>query len=614
MYMDIPLRALILDDSEDDAQLLVRELKRSYTLTYERVDSAAGMRAALADRQWDIILSDYSMPDFNALNALKVLHEAALDLPFIIVSGTIIEEEAVAALKAGAGDFIVKGRLSRLGPAIERELREAKNRAKRHRAEERLATTLDTIIEGAQIIGFDWHYVYVNEAVAIRGRQSREALLGHTMMEVYPGIEHTELFTVLSRCMTSRVAVRMENEFVYPDGSKNWFDLNIQPVPEGLFMLSHDISERKRAEANTRRQLDRLAALRTIDMAISGSLSLDLTLSIILQQVTSQLGVDAANVLLHNRSTHELVFAAGRGFRTSAFRQSRPHVGEGHAGRAALERRIIAVPDLRASERKSRRTGLLDSETFVSYFAVPLIAKGEVKGVLEIFHRAPLDPDPNWMDFLESLAGQAAIGIDQAELFRDLQQSNADLSRAYDATIEGWSRALDLRDHETEGHSQRVTDLTVRLAQAIGMDSDQLVHVRRGALLHDIGKMGVPDNVLLKEGPLTDDEWIIMRRHPALAYELLQPIEYLRHALDIPYCHHEKWDGSGYPRGLAGAAIPLSARIFAVVDVSDALRSRRPYRQAWAADKVLEHIRHSAGQHFDPRVVEAFLAMMAASP
>ena len=178
---------------------------------------------------------------------------------------------------------------------------------------------------------------------------------------------------------------------------------------------------------------------------------------------------------------------------------------------------------------------------------------------------------------------------------------------AYDSTLEGWSRALDLRDKETEGHTQRVTEMCMRLARALHMDEDELVQVRRGALLHDIGKMGVPDSVLLKPGALNEEEWAIMRKHPEYAYQLLSPIAYLQPALDIPYCHHEKWDGTGYPRGLKGEQIPLTARVFAVVDVWDALRSDRPYRPAWPDAQVWEYICSGSGTHFDPHVVEEFL-------
>ena len=189
---------------------------------------------------------------------------------------------------------------------------------------------------------------------------------------------------------------------------------------------------------------------------------------------------------------------------------------------------------------------------------------------------------------------------------------NAELTQAYDATIEGWSRALDLRDQETEGHCRRVTELTIRLARVLGIDGEELVHVRRGALLHDIGKMGVPDRILLKPGPLADEEWVVMRRHPDMARDMLWPVEFLRPALDIPYCHHEKWDGTGYPCGLRGEEIPLSARLFAIVDVWDALRSDRPYRAAWPVSRVLDHVRGLSGTHFDPQVVRLFLAMMEA--
>jgi len=216
------------------------------------------------------------------------------------------------------------------------------------------------------------------------------------------------------------------------------------------------------------------------------------------------------------------------------------------------------------------------------------------------------------MDLLYSLAGQASIAIDNNRLFHRLLRSNQDLMLAYDTTIEGWSHALDLRDKETEGHTQRVTELTMRLAQAAGIAEAELVHVRRGALLHDIGKMGVPDHILLKPGKLTDEEWVAMRKHPVFAYELLSPIAYLKPALDIPYCHHEKWDGSGYPRGLKGEQIPLAARLFAIVDVWDALRSDRPYRQSWSKEKVIEHIKSLSGTHFDPKAVELFLDMMSA--
>ncbi|MFH1907271.1 MAG: HD domain-containing phosphohydrolase [Chloroflexota bacterium] len=363
----------------------------------------------------------------------------------------------------------------------------------------------------------------------------------------------------------------------------------------------------------TQRRLRNIQALRDIDHAISGSLDLRLTLSIVLEQVASQLNVDAADVLLLNPHTQTLEYSAGRGFRSNAIQRSRLRLGEGHAGRAALERKIVSTPDLPASGKEFIRAPLLAGEGFITYHCAPLIAKGMVKGVLEVFHRSPLEFRPELLDFFETLAGQAAIAVDNAQLFDDMQRSNTELALAYDATIEGWSHAMDLRDKETEGHTLCVTELTMQLARAMGISEAELVHVRRGALLHDMGKMGIPDSILLKPDKLTDEEWVIMRQHPQYAYEMLSPVAYLRPAMDIPHSHHEKWDGSGYPRGLKGEQIPLTARIFAVVDVYDALTSERPYRAAWPKEKVIEHIKAGAGSHFDPKVVEAFLQVMGNS-
>ncbi len=202
--------------------------------------------------------------------------------------------------------------------------------------------------------------------------------------------------------------------------------------------------------------------------------------------------------------------------------------------------------------------------------------------------------------------GPATFLTDPA-LLEVLERSHRDLRHAYDATIEGWSRALELRDKETQGHSQRVTTLTMLLAREMGVAEERIEHIRRGALLHDIGKMGIPDSILLKPGPLTVEEWAIMEMHPTYALQMLWPITFLRPALEIPYCHHERWDGSGYPQGLRGEAIPLAARIFAAVDIWDALSHDRPYRPAWPQDRILEHIRGLAGTHLDPAVVEVFL-------
>jgi putative nucleotidyltransferase with HDIG domain len=360
----------------------------------------------------------------------------------------------------------------------------------------------------------------------------------------------------------------------------------------------------------TERQLQHLASLRAVDMAINTILDLRVTLGILIDHIVSQLKVDAVNILLINSKTQTLYHAASSGFHSDLVKSTRLYIGDSLAGQAIRTRTTIHIPNL-ADSKIVQRTSLLTEEGFVTYFGVPLIAKGQIKGVLETFHRSPIEPDPEWRNFLETLAGQAAIAIDNSVLFEELQQTNLNLSLAYDATIEGWSKALDLRDKETEGHTLRVTEMTVQLADLLGISPTDLVHIRRGALLHDIGKMGVPDSILYKPGPLAEEEWVIMRRHPEFALDMLSPISYLRQALDIPYGHHERWDGSGYPRHLPGDQIPIAARIFAVVDVWDALISDRPYRKAFTKAAAADFIRKNSGELFDSHVVEIFLRMLA---
>jgi PAS domain S-box-containing protein len=377
----------------------------------------------------------------------------------------------------------------------------------------------------------------------------------------------------------------------------------------GVLGTYMDITERKQEQSKIQQQLEHLNAISAIDQAIAANFDLKLNLSVILKYVTIELGIDAADILVFNPDSQMLEYGADHGFRTRAIREVSMRLGESFAGRVVLERQLVRIPNLKKEPGNLVMTTLVKSEDFVCYYGLPLIVKGQINGVLELFHRAEFKPKTEWLEFLNSLAGQAAIAIENSTLYSSLQYSNLELHLAYDATIEGWSHALDLRDKETEGHTQRVTDITVNLARGFGLSEAELMRVRWGALLHDIGKMGVPDEILLKPGPLTDEEWVKMKMHPTFAFNLLSPIHYLQEALDIPYSHHEKWDGSGYPRGLKGDQIPLAARIFAVVDVWDAITSDRPYRPAWTKEKAYQHIRASSGSHFDPKVVEAFMQL-----
>ncbi len=773
--MGISLRLLILEDNISDAELMLYQLRRAgYDPDWQRVDNEKDFLAALSG-EIQLVLADYRLPQFDASLALSLLKKSDLDIPFIVVTGSISEEVAVEMMRQGAADYLLKDRLARLGQAVARVLEEHGVRLAKQETENalresearfrRLADNAEDVIyryslfpiQGLEYIspaitaetGYTPEEFYVrpeliftlfypedhpllsassNSPLEIRmvhkdGRiiwtEQRFVLLHDSegRLAAVEGISRditerkqreSELEAMAAMNMALRVAQSpaqlepvileqlgrlmkvdaasikynrsnsepdpaergfglwngLQNNQLPPDGRLiNQMALNCQPylnndlssdvgqfpparygscvamagVPllaEGKYIgsvwlarkipftsadmhLINSVSDviaiavhRANLHEQTMLQLQYLGALRQIDLAIASSLDLRVALNILLDQVLAQLGVDAADVMLFNPSTQALEFAAGRGFRSLNVETTRVRIGEGYAGRAVMERRVIYIPEIGRSGDRINQSLRLASEGFASYYGVPLIASGAVKGVLEIFHRAPLHTNQSWLDFLESLSRQAALAIDKAELFSELKRSNDELALAYDATIEGWSKALELRSQETEGHTQRVTEITLRLGRAFNMANDELVQVRRGALLHDIGKISIPDAILQKPGPLTDEEWKIMRRHPGYAYELLQPIEYLNQALEIPYCHHERWDGSGYPRGLAGNQIPLEARIFSIVDVWDALLSDRPYRLAWTKEKTLKYLKEQSGIQFDPEVLKKTLPLL----
>jgi HD-GYP domain-containing protein (c-di-GMP phosphodiesterase class II) len=273
-------------------------------------------------------------------------------------------------------------------------------------------------------------------------------------------------------------------------------------------------------------------------------------------------------------------------------------------GKCLVTHDITSVPDLPYNELMMKHNISKFAYAFLERDGNPLgllVAGAPGEGYLLV------DDAPQ---LLSGLADQAASAIANADLVRKLKHSNDELLKAYDATIEGWAYALALKDEETENHSQHVVDMTLCIARKLGLAEEEIANIKRGALLHDIGKMGIPDNILHKPGKLTDKEWEIMRRHPRYAFDMLSPVDYLRPALAIPYSHHEKWDGSGYPHGLREEEIPLAARIFAIVDVFDALTSNRPYRKAWSREKALDHIEQESGKHFDPQIVDIFLKLI----
>jgi len=448
--MSIPLRVLIVEDSDDDLLLLLRELRRAgYEPHYARVETRAEMLAAITTQPWEIILSDYALPHFSGRDALKLCQELEVDIPFLIISGTIGEGTAVEMMKAGANDYLMKGSLTRLGPAIGRELNEYHIRRERQQAEQ-----------------------------SLRESEHKFSLfMDHLPVQVFIK-DHTGKLTYVNR--------RFREAFLKTE----WAGRKMEELlPPGL-----------------------------------------------------------ASALLDDDST-------------------------ARAGELVQHTGVIPGKD---------------GENSTIYIET-------MKFLIPRQDQPPLLGGICW-DITDRWRGE-----------EQLRRAAEDLAVAYDATLEGWSYALELREKETAGHSQRVVALTLALARLLDIPENQLIHLRRGALLHDIGKMGIPDQILLKPGPLSTEEWEVMRLHPVYAHDWLSRIPYLKPALEIPHLHHERWNGQGYPKGLQGEGIPLSARIFALVDVWDALTADRPYRPAWSQREAREYVQAQSGQHFDPQVVNAFM-------
>ncbi len=605
---------LIADDDPGARLILQRLLAREGHRVLMAQNGAEALRQSI-EHTPDLVLLDVLMPELDGFEVCRQLrhHPRLREIPILLVTSLGDHQSRVQGLSVGADGFISKPfDMAELLAHVRTITR--LNRYRRLLAEqERFQRLIELSPEGVATINAEGRLLLINPALAaLLEAPSIEHLLGDTL-QTYVHAASLDRYQAGMQALAQGVqqVSRIEVLLVGVNGRSLPAEISLGRFhdQDGAFaqIIIRDISERKRAEAQIHRQVSRLTSLHAIGVAITASLELSATLDILLDRLIEELHVDAASVLLLNPRTMNLEVTCSRGMPSTLVGVSLCSE-EGLAGMALRTQQTVSLASVPAEMLISERDQAL-AALFAAYFAVPLRARGEIKGVIEIMLRESFTPDDHWWTFLEALAMQAAIAIETSVLFEQLRRTHAELKQSYDATIEGWSRALDLRDRETEGHSERVTELTLRLARWMGLPDEQMEHIRRGALLHDIGKMGVPDAILLKPGPLSVDEWAIMRQHPAYAFRWLSAIPFLQPALDIPYAHHERWDGSGYPRGLRGEQIPIAARIFTVVDVWDALRSDRPYRAAWTEEQTVAYLRSLAGTHFDPQVVRAFLEM-----
>jgi len=609
--MSTPLRVLIVEDQATDAELIALDLEREgFAADWLRVETENEYLKALLDEP-EVVLSDWRLPHFSGMRALELQRSLRPEIPFIIVSGRIGEELAVEVVRQGADDYVTKDHRQRLGIVVKRVLAERRLRGQQAKAKETIdlqVAALEAAANGIVITDRDGMIEWVNSAFsALTGYTAQEVLRRNPRELLNSGAHPRAFYQAMWGTITDGRVWRGEMRNRRKDGTLYDEEMTITPVRDEAGRVSHfiaikqDVTERMQRE----RELEGIARLCT---SLRATGSRDEMLPIILDEVAGHLGATGGAIELHLRSEGEVEVVLARGSLAETHGMRVPEL----LGFSALVRtEELATSSHRAAVAAHMPAVALGEHVDV-IATVPLVADGVRLGSMSLARPTPLSVSE--LRAARALADIAASAIQRQSLHEETRHAAVELSAAYETTIEGWSRALDLRDRETEGHTQRVTELTLRLARAAGIGEDELVHVRRGALLHDIGKMGVPDAILLKPGKLTDDEWVVMRQHPTFARDLLEPIEFLHPAIDIPFCHHEKWDGTGYPRGLRAEEIPFVARLFAVVDVWDALRSDRPYRKGWTEEATELHIKDASGTHFDPVAVELFLQVMHAPP
>jgi len=634
--MDEPIRILMAEDMVFDADLAQREIRKVLqSCAFLRVETREDFIEAVHSFQPDLIITDYRMPRFDGMAALNLSIELVPFTPVIVLTGAINEDTAVECMKAGATDYVIKEHIKRLGQAVVHALEEKQIRLQRRQAEESLRerevlyrTLVETLPDAVIVTNAQGEITYVSPmTLTFFGYDHEDEVLGvDTEYWLTPG--SLEMGKQAFRCVIAGGTIRnLELQMYRKDRSTFYGEISESPLEDGqsntagIIITIRDVSERKQAnlalqesEALYRARTIELETLFTLSTLLRQAKNARDMLQVALNEVQRLLGVDSATFMLLDREKENFNIALAVGTLSSDIGKSFSVREESLCRQVFMTKRPYVTADY--SLDAHRFIAGWNDYTITDLGAaayVPIQSEDEILGVLMMAY----NKRPNSRLFghdevrlLSTIGEMTGNYLRRAWLFEDLQLSHEQLSNAYEDTIDALSRALDLRDRDTEGHTRRVIDLTLSLARRVGMDDAQLVHVRRGAYLHDMGKIGIPDMILLKPGALTDEEWEIMRRHPQYTYDMLSHIDFLRPALDIPYCHHEKWDGTGYPCGKKGEEIPLAARLFAVVDVWDALTNERPYRPAWPREKVVRYIKEQSGSHFDPHIVDIFLEII----
>jgi putative nucleotidyltransferase with HDIG domain/PAS domain S-box-containing protein len=634
-------RILIVEDEEGLVIHMTFLLKRMNCVALDAVAYGEQAVERAGECHPDLILMDISLAgQMDGIEAAQLIRER-YNIPVIFLTALSQNETIHSAQGTQPYAYLVKPvKEADLRAAIEIAIYKHQMEARLMESEQRYrllfekmgsGSALSEVICDAAGQPMDSRFLAINPAFAAMTGTRPENLVGRTRREAWPDFAGEQLHILLDR-----VALKGENihfEYFLPNLNR-YLNVSAYSPKHGQFaMVVEDITERRRAELALReseenlrasysrqeQNLRRMNILRNIDQAITTHTDYSNMAEAILSDIASPGEVDAAVLFVPNppssgrvRGTGPLGvlrLAGSAGLPETVIDSALFNWLTQMANQVYHNCLPIYITDM-LQETPPGAEALNRVAGFQICAALPLVARRQVKGVLLFFIRHNASVDNDWKPFLQSLALQTAIGMDHVDMLEHLKRSHRELALAYDETIKGWAQALELREKEDRGHAERVSGLTVRLASQLGINGEALDHIRRGAFLHDIGKMAVPDNIVYKTGPLNSEEWGIMRQHPYEGFRMLSGISYLEKALDVVYCHHEKWDGSGYPRGLKGDGIPLMARIFAVVDVWDALTNNRPYRTAWTNEEVRAYMGDQSAKQFDPHVLEVFLQMV----
>ena len=741
------LNILIVEDSRDDVELLMFRLRKSFkSVSYTHVSNleqyikairpaAASPVSPPASPPYNIVISDWAVPGYDGFVALQVLQDVDDTIPFIVISGTIGEATAVALMKAGAYDFVLKDQSAHIPYVITKALEWADRRRLEHEQRRQIEMQIKALSSSPiamAILDNEGKFEWINPAYEWLTGWTLAELKGHYLWEftaiasqsdclqIFEELEHkaahqcegmearkdgsryhefkqlvklldtttssqryllirqditfvkeyrtrleidAELPQMLENCQTLPALYRQAAAYIrrtfdiehlgfiqldeqgrsvppwYGDDMSQSpslgiiqgtrFPIIVNGTTKALcvvewkpsFMQGSDILlsyalekleqplARLEAQENAREWMKRLSLLDVFKEYFGSGRNFGAAMSNVIRSIRETLGADSIALYLDN---HDGTLSCREydGFRTDLIKGAIIQLGQKNVGLAAEERRIVAAEDLKQdSSYTPQFRELIAREQFVSQYCVPIILFNEVRAVLELFFRHPFKPDETWLAFAQAAAYQTGVALEFQSVIEELDGAYQELQRANESNIEGLSSALEFRDEETEGHTLRVTALFMSFASRFITNGNELKRLRIGSLLHDIGKIGIPDAILNKPGPLTPEERAVMQKHPLISKEILSRIPSLSDCIDIPLYHHEKYDGTGYPFGLKGEEIPLAARIFAVIDVYEALTSNRPYRKAWSKEKAIEYIRDNAGTHFDPEIALRFMEL-----